>query len=102
MTSSITVHLKKRMEERFNLKLNRKSRLEVVQWIEKQPWTSLGVIKDTRYPQRYIINMPLFLCKTLRETNENLKWGNRAIVVYDKNLHRILTAWQEEENNGQK
>ena len=103
MVSAITVHLGMRMAERFHLKLNRKCRLELVNWIEKQPWMSLGAVKDTRYSHRYIINIPLFLCKTLREMNDNVKWGNRAVVVYDNKLHRILTAWQEkEEESGQK
>lgn len=96
MTTSITVHLKQRMSERFNLKLNRKARLELVEWIERQCWSTLGAVKDTRYSHRYIITVPLFLCKTLREMNESIKWGDKAVVVYEAKLHRVITAWAEE------
>src|SRR3990167_6989742 len=104
MVSPITVHLKQRMAERFHLKLNRKARLELVAWIEGQRWTTLKAVKDTRCGYRFIITVPLFLCKTLREMNESVKWGDKAVVVYDSNLHRVITAWAEKEKvaNGQK
>lgn len=101
MVSPITVHLKRRMEERFSIKLNRKTRLEIVAWIEKQCWSTLGAVKDTRYSHRYIITVPLFLCKSLREANEGVKWGDKAVVVYHDKLHRVITAWSQETEKGE-
>ena len=104
MVSPITVHLKQRMAERFHLKLNRKARLELVAWIEGQRWATLKAVKDTHFTHRFIISVPLFLCKCLREANEGVKWGDRAVVVYDSRLHRVITAWTAKGSagNGQK
>jgi len=88
------------MAERFNIKLNRKARLELVAWIDKQCWSTLGAVKDTRYGHRYILTVPLFLSKELRDKNEGVKWGSKATVVYDRKLHRIITAWSQEGQKG--
>ena len=96
----ITKHCKRRASERYQLNVNRKARIELLNIIKaKKIRKSNGKITGSDSDSRRIIEIPVFLSKELCRINDNVQFGDWAKVVYDIKKDRIVTFLPINKNN---
>ncbi len=89
-------HFLKRADERFNLVINRRARVELID-LACRLLNSEYVINYQRYgigekDARYIMYLPVSRSQTIRELNPHIKDGDQLIVVFDRGIRKIVTV----------
>lgn len=85
---AINIHFTRRMEERYGLKINRRVRAELVKWIKRGKAVYLERISNNRS----MLEVPIFLSGVLVKDNENVKFGDKLVMIYDKKRQRLITV----------
>jgi hypothetical protein len=87
------IHFKNRMKERHGIYINRKARAELLNLINNNKYKYIANSVDSM--NRILISIPIFLSTTLCKINDNIKFGDRVLVIYDKKVRKIITVYPD-------